>query len=244
MAAGFICPHCESTIPDSEQRADSLTTCPYCNAHLSPSPTDPRPPASAIPTVAPHGPIRFSLTCERCGSILEANSSHAGRTARCPTCGATFFVPSPDPHTGLPSGRAVATSDGLPPTPMHAYAAAGARAPRIESREDGTASIICPRCDARNPIDADLCRACGTPFTIEGAGELTGRTERLSNSAKLSLMFGLLACLPFGPLAILLGGIALHRAGRRPGQKKSRSVAWIGIGLGVLTSLAWAAFWT
>ncbi len=244
MAAEFICPHCESTIPDSDQRADALSICPYCNARLATAPPAPVSQPVANPSAVPAtATLRFSLTCERCGSILEANSNQAGRTARCPTCGATFIVPTADPHTGLPVGRAVATSDGLPPTPMHAYAAAGARAPRIEIRDDGTSSIVCPRCDARNLIDADLCRACGTPFTIEGTGEVVGLVEGVSTSAMLSLSLGLLACLPVGPLAIVFGAVALYRAARRPGQKRTRAIASIGIGLGVVTSLAWTAYW-
>lgn len=244
MAAEFICPHCESTIPDSDERAETLTACPYCNAALSPSSLAASARPAPAPPVAPPSPIRFSLNCERCGSILEANSSHAGRAARCPTCGATFVVPSPDPRTGLPVGRAVATNDGLPPHPMHAYAAAGARAPRIEKSDDGADLIVCPRCDARNPIEADLCSACGTPFTIDGAGGRNGFKERISSSALLSLTCGLLACLPIGPLAILFGGYALFRTRRIPRQTRTRFVACVGVCLGIASSLAWLAYLT
>src|SRR5947209_11398302 len=39
--------------------------------------------------------------------------------------------------------------------PVHAYAAAGERAPRILRRNDGTQNIQCPRCNSVSPITAN-----------------------------------------------------------------------------------------
>src|SRR5206468_63102 len=114
-------------------------------------------------------PQRFTFTCQRCQSILEGNSLISGQTGRCPTCGATFTVPHVDRTTGLPTGPAQVADDGQNPTPVHAYANAGEKAPMIRRLPGGDMVIVCPRCSANMPVEANLCSACGVPFTIEGA---------------------------------------------------------------------------
>jgi len=248
MAAELICPHCESVIPDADDRGEALTTCPWCNGVLSIDQNPTVPPTTQSRTVLdpdpraalPSQPVRFILTCERCGSLLEANSAHGGHTARCPTCGATFIVPRADPATGLPISRAVAADDGQPPLPMHAYAAAGSRAPRIERSADGSQAIECPRCGARSAIDSDSCSACGTPFTLEGASDAIAFADRASTLAQCSAALGISMCLPAGPIAIALGVLALIRAGRGSARQKTRRIAWIGIAAGAVSTILWS----
>lgn len=84
---------------------------------------------------------------------------------RCPTCGALVAADAEwcgQCFTSLPSAEAE--------TPAAAVAAerqggrsAGALGGAIQI-EDGRPQWTCPACDTRNPIEATLCTACGTPF--------------------------------------------------------------------------------
>ena len=104
------------------------------SASKDPSPT----------TGTAHG-HRFQFRCLRCRSVLEARSSQSGQQARCPTCDASFAVPIIDAQTGLAASDADPGDDGELPTPMHAYAAAGDKAPRIIRKGDDTLAIGCSR---------------------------------------------------------------------------------------------------
>jgi hypothetical protein len=144
----------------------------------------------------------FQFRCLRCGSALEARSNMCGRPGQCPTCNAEFIVPEMDLQTGLAISHANPGDDGENPTPVHAYAAAGAKAPRIVRLEDDTPVIECPRCDRQCPIRSDNCPACGLPFTMEGMSP--GVVTRSGGNARLALTLGMIAA----PLS-LCGGIGI-----------------------------------
>lgn len=122
---------------------------------------------------------------------------------------------------------------------MHAYAAAGARAPKIQRAPDGAQFIICPRCSGRSPVEANLCAVCGTPFTMEGATEITRASGRMPRQAAASLFLGLLLCLPVGPLAITFGLLALRNEQQGDKPPAGRSAAVAGVVLGAIGSVIW-----
>ena len=126
---------------------------------------------------APRRPdIRFNFSCKVCGSVLEASASQSGAPGRCPTCSAVCSSPSVDPRTGLSLGLDDSGAAGQDPTPVHAYAAAGEKAPEIIELENGVRAIRCPRCSAGNAIEENFCGTCGFPFTIEGANRAAAPT--------------------------------------------------------------------
>ena len=131
-----------------------------------------------------------------------------GQPGQCPTCNATFTVPQMDPRTGLTISHADPGDDGENPTPVHAYAAAGEKAPRIIRLEDDSAVIECPRCERQSPIRSDSCLSCGLPFTMEGMNPSV--CTRAGSKASTAVIFALIA-LPlsfYGGIGIVPGAIA------------------------------------
>jgi hypothetical protein len=196
-----------------------------------------------------HGPTGrvFRFRCLRCMSVLEAFSSQCGREARCPTCDAVFRVPEIDPASGLAIGNADPGEDGENPTPMHAYAAAGHKAPHIRRKDDDSLVIECPRCNRQSPITSDNCPECGLPFTLEGASARV--TTRETRPGHLPLFLGI-AALPLGfcgGVGIVPGVIAIILGCRvffedKTGQERNRAAA--GVVLGLLTCVISVMIWT
>ena len=163
----------------------------------------------------------------------------AGREGRCPSCAAVFVVPELDPRTGLAVTNADPGEDGENPAPVHAYAAAGAMAPRLERKQDDSLVIHCPRCKKESPIRANSCPQCGLPFTMEGMTYHPATAGARSGSGALAL--GLIA-LPLGLcggigivpalIAIILGLSAVEN---KRGQ--GITAAHIGVALGIVSAL-------
>lgn len=211
-------------------------------------------PTTALPAVAapPAAEIRFTFTCQRCGSPLEGRSTISKQLGRCPTCAAVFVVPEVDRRTGLPTGPAVVADDGELPTPMHAYAAAGDKAPRFHRLPDGELTIICPRCDARAAVEAHLCPRCGLPFTIEGASAASRPLESPGDQmAYVSLTCGVLGlvsafCIPvpvLGGIAIAAGLLSLRRARSIEPPPSQAAARTTGMLLGAFSILIAAVVW-
>lgn len=179
-------------------------------------------------------------------SVLEALSSQCGQEARCPTCDAVFCIPNIDPASGLATGNADPGADGENPTPMHAYAAAGHKAPRILRKHDDTLVIECPRCSRQSPITSDNCPQCGLPFTLEGASAAV--TTHEPRSGHLPLVLGIIA-VPLGLCAgvgIVPGVIAIILGLKvfledRTGRERGAAIA--GVVLGILASLISVVIW-
>lgn len=188
-------------------------------------------------------PATFYLVCLSCGSRLEVTVALAGQSAKCPTCGVAFEVPD---AAKLTSARGEVIHVGQPPEErmaVHAYAAAGDMAPDVVADSSGGNMIRCRRCGTMNRIDAESCRSCGIPFTIEAgtgihAGSLNGWTVA-------SVMLGVLSLITF-PVPIL--GIAAIVTGLMAVKSLyvqynglQRLAAWSGVVLGVLSLMAFAA---
>lgn len=219
---GFLldCPVCQKSVTITPELIGKVIACPHCAGRfsLAAEGESPRVVQSSIASIrASHAPTRFTFSCTRCGSILEARGDQCGQLGRCPTCGGVFTVPAIDAHTGMAGGPAAVADDGQLPTPMHAYATAGARAPRIKRLENGDQVIVCPRCGREMPVDVNTCRSCGMPFTMEGASQIMEAGPISNALAPIALTLGILSlpsfCLPIlGPAAILVGFLALRRA--------------------------------
>src|SRR5690606_18143378 len=71
---------------------------------------------------------RYGFLCTYCSSRLEAVESMAGQSGTCPTCGNSIVIPILDSRGRLidPTSGKVIKQD---PHPVHAYAAAGHKAP-------------------------------------------------------------------------------------------------------------------
>lgn len=244
MAFQLDCPKCSRPVTATGELTGRTVACPHCALHfVIPAPGQP-PLVLGRPDAPRHREsLRFTFSCQRCNSILEGSSDLCGDLGRCPTCGAVFNVPQVDRQTGLPTGPAVVADDGQLPTPVHAYAAAGDKAPQIRRADDGELSIVCPRCSTQMPVDANLCTNCGIPFTIEGAAEITGTAPSGNGLAIAALCVGIasvplfMLAVVLGPVAIGLGVAGLRRARRLGSTGQGRSMAVAGIICG-LVSLA------
>jgi DNA-directed RNA polymerase subunit RPC12/RpoP len=228
MPAQPSCPACGRRLSIQEDASGETVSCPHCAYRFTIGHT-----ATAART------FRFTFPCGRCASVLEAASDMAHRQGRCPTCGAVFIIPEVDTRTGLAAGSAQAGDDGQLPTPMHAYATAGEKAPRIRRLEDGRQAIVCPRCRRDMPIEADSCASCGLPFTIEGAAQATERFHPSSPLATAALVVGVFSiptfCLPaLGPVAIILGTLALLRYRPQHAEDRPPAAAIAGLALGIV----------
>ncbi|MEW6250058.1 MAG: hypothetical protein AB1716_05380 [Planctomycetota bacterium] len=133
---------------------------------------------------------RFIFGCPRCGSLLETERRSAGQPGNCPTCAARLTIPVPAADWSVPQAQLL-DPDRQDPTPMHAYAASGVQAPRIQRGPGDKLEIECPRCGLRSPITDNNCRACGVPFTIEGVP--TARPAGADGLAVAALVFGVLS---------------------------------------------------
>jgi hypothetical protein len=253
-AGGLVrCPSCKQTLrvptPAATQLAAMSDGAPTPAASSSPAidtdvaPLDPpaRPPPTPAqqrftPAPVPSG-RRYGFNCQYCSSRLEAQDSNAGQQGQCPTCGKDIVVPILDRYGRLidPMTGKVIKQD---PHPVHAYAAAGERAPRIFRKPDGAQAIQCPRCRSTSPINVNNCGACGMPFTMEGTTiEATGASN---GNAVASLVLGIIGlptfmCMAICPiLAIIFGTVALVNANKEGSVAQGRGMAVAGIILGVI----------
>ncbi len=181
----FPCHICRTSLSAEVAQAGQLLRCPVCRTTLRvPVPETVAAGTAAVgPVIAvgvgaavgpqrPPGSPRFSgkrygFNCGYCSSRLEATESMGAQEGQCPTCGNQITIPILDRYNRLidPKTRQIIKQD---PHPVHAYAAAGARAPKIVRAKDGKQFIVCPRCSASSPITYNNCKSCGMPFTMEG----------------------------------------------------------------------------
>lgn len=200
------------------------------------------PPVNAVPTPQfPPGYVgrRYGFLCSYCSSRLEATENLAGQSGTCPTCGNAIVIPILDYRGRLidPTSGKVIKQD---PHPVHAYAAAGHKAPQIISTDDGAKRHIqCPRCNQLNPLSGNNCVSCGLPFTMEGTmGDAISGTNTWAVASLVLGIVGLFSFCFFVPplLAIIFGGVAL-RSSSSHGQQSGQGMAIAGIimgGLGVV----------
>ena len=189
---------------------------------------------------------RYGFNCGYCSSRLEATESMAAQEGQCPTCGNNITIPILDRYGRLidPKTRQIIKQD---PHPVHAYAAAGERAPTILRAKDGKQTIKCPRCGGLSPITANNCKGCGMPFTMEGTTlEAAGTSNGFCVASLVLGIIGLPAACVVLPsvLAIIFGIIGLNQVskGGEAGGGRGMAIAGIICGcIGGLIGLMWIA---
>lgn len=171
----------------------------------------------------------------------------SGQEGQCPTCGNSITIPIRDRYGRLidPKTRQIIKQD---PHPVHAYAAAGDRAPAILRASDGTRTIRCSRCHAISPITADNCtnKSCGMPFTMEGTNaDLSGAANGFCVASLVLGIIGLVTfCLPLpAVLAIILGAIGYNQTSKDGADTSGRKFAIAGMILGGVGALISVYFW-
>ncbi len=271
---GFRCHVCRTSLTVEDAQAGQLVRCPTCLTTLRVPAAAPREPQSAFasagapasaagipsstsasPTFKPtrppsisqpptRGGKRYGFNCGYCSSRLEATESMAAQDGQCPTCGNNITIPILDRYGRLidPKTRQIIKQD---PHPVHAYAAAGERAPGIVRNDDGKQYIRCPRCAGVSPITANNCKGCGMPFTMEGTTlEAAGTSNGFCVASLVLGIIGLPAfCAVIPPiLAVIFGIIGYNQVSKSGGEGGGKGMAIAGIVLGAigcLISVAW-----
>ena len=226
----FPCHVCQTPLSAEEAQAGLLVRCPTCSTTLRvPAPqlqaamagAGGMPEAPAPPGVPPppqqqfgrvggfrSGGRRYGFNCGYCSSRLEATEAMAAQDGQCPTCGNNITIPILDRYGRLidPKTRQIIKQD---PHPVHAYAAAGDRAPKILRGGNGAQNIQCPRCNSISPITANNCKSCGMPFTMEGTTlEAAGASNGFCVAALVLGIIGIPAfCTVITPLLAIIFGI-------------------------------------
>jgi DNA-directed RNA polymerase subunit RPC12/RpoP len=244
----FTCHVCRTPLSAEDHQAGQLVRCPTCGTTLR---VPQRKSVAAGVGVAsfsnaPLGQVgglnggkRYGFNCGYCSSRLEATAAMAAQEGQCPTCGNNITIPILDRYGRLidPRTREIIKQD---PHPVHAYAAAGDRAPKIIRTNDGGQSIQCSRCSALSSVSANNCRACGMPFTMEGTTlEASGSSNGFCVA---SLVLGIISIPAFcavipGILAIVFGVIGFSQASRETAEGGGKGMAVAGIICGAIGCL-------
>jgi predicted RNA-binding Zn-ribbon protein involved in translation (DUF1610 family) len=246
--AWVLCPNCRTKlqVPTPAAEMAAVTAEPEAIEFADepkvtpPRPAPPRPPAppNAFKTGLASGK-RYGFNCGYCSSRLEATESMAAQDGQCPTCGNSITIPIQDRYGRLidPKTRQIIKQD---PHPVHAYAAAGDRAPAIIRQGDGKQIIRCARCRAASPITANNCKACGMPFTMEGTTlEAAGTSNGFAVAGLVLGIIGLPTfCVPIPAiLAIVFGGIGYAQITKSGSEGGGKGMAITGICFGVIGTL-------
>ena len=206
----------------------------------------PPPPSPAAPPRLTVAGRRYGFLCSYCSSRLEAVESMAGQSGTCPTCGNSIVIPILDYRGRLidPTSGEIIKQD---PHPVHAYAAAGHKAPQIVNVDGSEERFIkCPRCGRGNALASNNCLGCGLPFTMEGTvGDAVAGTNTW---AVASLVLGIVGvpagCLVVPPvLAIVFGLIALRNTNQATGQTPGTGLAVAGLILGAVGIVIGVLIW-
>jgi ribosomal protein L40E/DNA-directed RNA polymerase subunit RPC12/RpoP len=254
----FPCNLCRTPLQAEDEQAGQLVRCPSCRSAM-------RVPAREMTTVGAGAPSsstsisrntresftppgnvlgsrstgkRYGFNCGYCSSRLEATESQAAQEGQCPTCGQTITIPILDRYGRLidPKTRQIIKQD---PHPVHAYAAAGDRAPKIVRRDKNVQIIICPRCAAQSPITSNNCKSCGMPFTMDGTTlEASGTSNGWCVASLVLGIIGIPASFIVIPpaLAIVFGILGFNGVVRR-GEGGGKGMAIAGIILGSIGAL-------
>jgi DNA-directed RNA polymerase subunit RPC12/RpoP len=258
----FSCHICRTSLTAEDSQAGQLVRCPTCLTTLrvpagqaAPQP----PPLEGVAAAQPRGGglppggyappqffagnmasggRRYGFNCAYCSSRLEANEAMAAQEGQCPTCGNNITIPILDRYGRLidPRTRQIIKPD---PHPVHAYAAAGERAPAILRDDAGKQLIRCPRgtCGALSPISANNCKVCGMPFTMEGTTvEAAGTSNGFCVASMVLGIIGLLTFCVVVPslLAVVFGLIGINQVNQNESQRSGKGMGFAGIILGII----------
>lgn len=271
----FQCSVCKAKLSADEGMVGQLVRCPTCNTTLRVPAARPAPAAvgagamspssgsrsesraGGTTTTAPPPPMtgvgglgfrtggkRFGFNCGYCSSRLEATEAQCAQEGQCPTCGNNITIPILDRYGRLidPHTREIIKQD---PHPVHAYAAAGDRAPKIQRLKDGSQAIQCPRCSTLSPVTANNCKSCGMPFTMEGTTlEAAGTSNGFCVASLVLGIIGIPAACSIIPavLAIIFGIVGYNQVNKTASEGGGKGMAIAGIICGVI-GLILGAMW-
>lgn len=247
------CPQCKSTLRVPQQaESRELATVGSTATGEEPKAPPPPPVPQRRQTLAPPqmragiaGGKRYGFNCAYCSSRLEATESMAAQEGQCPTCGNNITIPILDRYGRLidPITKQIIKQD---PHPVHAYAAAGDRAPKILRQQSGTQTIQCPRCNSISAITANNCKSCGMPFTMEGTTlEASGTSNGFCVASLVLGIIGLpMGCTVVVPLlGIIFGIIGYNQVSKSGVEGGGKGLAIAGIICGVIgLGIAWAMY--
>ena len=261
----FPCQTCQTSLSADDAQAGKLVRCPTCSAtvrvpthQLKPQlqPVASGGPGLSLPPQLTANPTRmggfragggkrYGFNCGYCSSRLEATESMAAQEGQCPTCGNNITIPILDRYGRLidPKTREIIKQD---PHPVHAYAAAGERAPGIFRSDDGKHFIKCPRCAATSPMSANNCKSCGMPFTMEGTTlEAAGTSNGFCVASLVLGIIGLPAACIVLPalLAIIFGIIGYNQVNKTGVEGGGKGMAIAGIVCGSLSIILMIGWW-
>ena len=256
----FPCQNCSTSLSADPAQAGQWVRCPICGSTMrTPAASSSQPPTafSDSPVAPPEvyrnysaqlpsprtGGRRYGFNCGYCSSRLEATEAMAAQQGQCPTCGSQITIPILDRYGRLidPHTRPIIKQD---PHPVHAYAAAGERAPKILRYQDGSQAIQCPRCQGNSPISANNCKLCGMPFTMEGTTvEAAGGSNGFCVA---SLVLGIISlpafCTVVAPiLAVIFGIVGYNQVSASGNERSGKGMAIAGIICGTVGGLLAAA---
>ncbi len=250
----FACDFCKTPMCVDDSQVGTLVRCPTCMTTVQvpsesaalPVPAPKPKPTQQVDERRSRGRIavsgisrapgkRYGFNCAYCSSRLEANEGLGGQEGQCPTCGNNIVIPILDRYGRLidPITREIIKQD---PHPVHAYAAAGERAPEIVRQTNGAQSIKCPRCQTFSTITSNNCRNCGMPFTMEGT--TLESTSANNGFCVASLVLGILgipaSCTVIAPaLAVVFGVLGFVQV-TRSGTSAGRGMAIAGVICGAI----------
>jgi DNA-directed RNA polymerase subunit RPC12/RpoP len=258
----FPCHVCQTPLSADDAQAGQLVRCPTCSTTLRVPASSPQmqtvgagagstsgglggastfspPPRTGASTIGGSGRSggrRYGFNCGYCSSRLEATEAMGAQEGQCPTCGNNITIPILDRYGRLidPKTRQIIKQD---PHPVHAYAAAGERAPKIVRQKDAKQLIVCPRCNGASPITANNCKACGMPFTMEGTTlEAAGTSNGFCVASLVLGIIGLpAACTFITPLlAVIFGIIGYNQVAKTGAEGGGKGMAIAGIICGVI----------
>ncbi|HWB52634.1 MAG TPA: DUF4190 domain-containing protein [Tepidisphaeraceae bacterium] len=233
----FPCRFCQTPLQADASQAGKLVRCPSCRTTMPvPAPADLGKLTRAVADRGYHqAGRRYGFNCPYCSSRLEANETMAAQSGQCPTCGSAIVVPIMDRQGRLidPQTNKVIKAD---PHPVHAYAAAGDRAPVVRRTDTGQPVIICPRCRTASPVTANNCRSCGLPFTMEGTTHSdTGASNGFCVASLVLGIIGIPACYFCLPslLAVIFGLVGYYQITRPGSEGPGKGMAIGGIVCGL-----------
>jgi DNA-directed RNA polymerase subunit RPC12/RpoP len=262
----FPCQVCKTSLSAEDAQAGQLVRCPTCFSTLR-VPAREAAPAQTFAGVAAgaaggnfppmpgfmggvgaprSGGKRYGFNCGYCSSRLEATEAMGAQDGQCPTCGNNITIPILDRYGRLidPKTRQIIKQD---PHPVHAYAAAGERAPGILRQKDGKQMIRCPRCAGVSAITANNCKGCGMPFTMEGTTlEAAGTSNGFCVASLVLGIIGLPAACAVAPpiLGIVFGIIGYNQVTKSGAEAGGKGMAIAGIILGAIGCVVAVIWWS
>jgi phage FluMu protein Com len=164
--------------------------------------------------------MAIKFRCPSCGKTLQAQDDAIGLTVRCPGCQSTTAVPE--------------TSEGEETYGMSAEQEPS-RSPAAGGHDDGRRP--CPMCGEMIAANAIKCRFCGEIFdeTLRRAERKKSPSSKDDSLDTIEILVGLL-CAGIGCIISIIWIIQ-----GKPKGTKMLGVSVIGIGIGVVLRLIFAA---